>query len=402
MLDLLIPSQQNLEFGAAVQRAINEWQVECWCKPEPRLKASIVVGQDDPEAAVAEIERCAATGNYVQVNISPRANEPLGRRRYWPIYEAAQAAGLPLGIHVGGYGGHAPTGGGWPSYYNEEHHSNAHSVAAQLTSLVIEGVPERFPKLKFVFIEGGFGWVPAITWRMDKHWQRFRDEVPHVKRPPSEYVREHFWFTTQPIEEPDNARHLRAVIEWIGIDRLLFSSDYPHWDFDDSALRLQDAAHRRRACQDLQRQRARRLQARLSRWPATSSPGRPRSPPAATRSSPSAGREIVVFHVNGEFFALLNRCPHEGAPLAKAACVAHLQSDEPGEYKRSRVGELLRCAWHGWEFDMRTGQSYFDPQHTRVRAYPVAVEAGETLAKGPYVAETFPVTVEESYVLIEV
>jgi nitrite reductase/ring-hydroxylating ferredoxin subunit len=109
-----------------------------------------------------------------------------------------------------------------------------------------------------------------------------------------------------------------------------------------------------------------------------------------------AGREIVVFHVNGEFFALLNRCPHEGAPLAKAACVAHLRSDEPGEYQRSRVGELLRCAWHGWEFDMRTGQSYFDPQHTRVRAFPVAVEAGDTLAKGPYVAETFPVTVEET------
>ena len=92
-------------------------------------------------------------------------------------------------------------------------------MAAALTSLVIEGVPERFPKLKFVFIEGGFGWVPAITWRMDKHWQRFRDEVPHVKRPPSEYVRERFWFTTQPIEEPDNARHLRTVIEWIGVDR---------------------------------------------------------------------------------------------------------------------------------------------------------------------------------------
>jgi predicted TIM-barrel fold metal-dependent hydrolase len=170
----------------------------------------------------------------VQINVCPRANEPLGRRRYWPIYAAAEAAGLPLGIHVGGYGGHAPTGSGWPSYYNEEHHSNAHSMAAQLTSLVIEGIPERFPKLKFVFIEGGFGWVPAITWRMDKHWQRFRDEVPHVKRPPSEYVRERFWFTTQPIEEPDNARHLRAVIEWIGIDRLLFSSDYPHWDYDDA------------------------------------------------------------------------------------------------------------------------------------------------------------------------
>ena len=114
------------------------------------------------------------------------------------------------------------------------------------------------------------------------------------------------------------------------------------------------------------------------------------------------GREIVVFHVNGQFFALLNRCPHEGAPLARAACVAHLHSDEPGHFQRTRVGEMLRCAWHGGEFDMRTGQSYCDPQRVRVRSYPVEVEAGAMLAKGPYRAETFPVTVEESYVLIDV
>lgn len=124
-------------------------------------------------------------------------------------------------------------------------------------------------------------------------------------------------------------------------------------------------------------------------------------PPGGNKVVTVEGREIVVFHVNGEFFALLNRCPHEGAPLAKAACVAHLSSHEPGEYKRSRVGEMLRCAWHGWEFDMRTGQSYCDPKHTRVRSYPVRIEPGETLAKGPYVAETFPVIVEESYVLVE-
>ena len=114
------------------------------------------------------------------------------------------------------------------------------------------------------------------------------------------------------------------------------------------------------------------------------------------------GREIVVFHVNGQFFALLNRCPHEGAPLARAACVAHLSSDEPGHFQRTRVGEMLRCAWHGWEFDMRTGQSYCDPDRVRVRAYAVEIEVGETLARGPYVAETFPVTIEESYVLIDV
>jgi predicted TIM-barrel fold metal-dependent hydrolase len=233
VLDLFIFSQQNLDFGAAIQRAINEWQLANWTSREPRLKASILVGQDDTEAAVAEIERCAKVGQYIQINVSPRANEPLGRHRYWPIYARAEELGLPLGIHVGGYGGHAPTGGGWPSYYAEEHQSNAHSMAATLTSFIIEGVPERFPRLKIVFIEGGFGWISSTMWRMDQHFERFRSEVPHLKRRPSEYVREHFWFTTQPIDEPDEARHLRSLIEWVGVDRLLFSSDYPHWDFDD-------------------------------------------------------------------------------------------------------------------------------------------------------------------------
>ena len=233
VLDMFIFSQQDLECGAAIQRAVNEWQLAHWTSRDARLKAAILIGQDGGDLAIAEIDRCAKVGEYVQINISPRANEPIGRRRYWPIYARAEELGLPIGIHTGGYGGHPPTAGGWPSYYAEEHQSNAHTMAAALTSLVLEGVPERFPRLKFVFIEGGFGWISSTMWRMDQHFERFRSEVPHLKRKPSEYVREHFWFTTQPVDEPDEARHLRSLIEWVGIDRLLFSSDYPHWDFDD-------------------------------------------------------------------------------------------------------------------------------------------------------------------------
>src|SRR4030095_5952095 len=135
-------------------------------------------------------------------------------------------------------------------------------------------------------------------------------------------------------------------------------------------------------------------------------------PPGGNKVVEINGRDIVVFHVNGEYFALLNRCPHAGAPLEKAACVARLTSPEPGVYQRSRVGELLRCAWHGWGFDMRHGQSYFDPKRCKIRSEPVAIESGEVLAedlakgledleKGPYVAETFPVHIEDSYVIIE-
>jgi predicted TIM-barrel fold metal-dependent hydrolase len=104
--------------------------------------------------------------------------------------------------------------------------------------MVMEGVFAELPDLRFVMIEGGFGWVPSLCWRMDRAWNRLREEIPHITRPPSETVRQQVWFTTQPMEEPDPRQHLTDVIEWIGWDRLLYASDYPHCDFDDPATAL--------------------------------------------------------------------------------------------------------------------------------------------------------------------
>src|SRR6266536_4788858 len=151
-----------------------------------------------------------------------RTSEPIGRRKYWPMFEAAIAHDLPIGMHFGSQGGQPITGAGWPSMYLEDHAGMSTAFQAQVTSLICEGVFERFPKLKIVLIEGGFAWVPVLGWRMDKHWERMRSETPHLKRPPSEYVREHFWFTTQPIEEPEDPQHLKDIMAWIGWDRLMF------------------------------------------------------------------------------------------------------------------------------------------------------------------------------------
>jgi 3-phenylpropionate/trans-cinnamate dioxygenase ferredoxin subunit len=74
----------------------------------------------------------------------------------------------------------------------------------------------------------------------------------------------------------------------------------------------------------------------------------------------------------------------------------------PGAYRYERRGEIVRCPWHGWEFDLRSGQSWFDPVHTRVRSYEVRVEPGAAVARGPYVAETYRVSVEDQYVVVEV
>jgi uncharacterized protein len=225
--------ERNLEFAAALSRAVNDWQLEAFVQPEPRLRAGIVVPQEDAAFAVSEIERRAGDARFAQVLISPRSSDPLGHRRYWPIYAAAQAANRPIALHVQGFsGGHASTGSGWPTYYMQEHYAASSGMQNTVTSLVFEGVFERFPALKVVLIEGGFAWAPALAWRMDKHWERLRAETPHVKRPPSEYVRTQCWFTTQPIEEPEQPAQLADVIGWLGWDRLMFSTDYPHWDFD--------------------------------------------------------------------------------------------------------------------------------------------------------------------------
>lgn len=226
--------ERNPDLSAAMARAVNDWQLAEWVEPEPRLRAGVVVPQDNPEAAVAEIERRAGDDRFVQVVMSTRPNETLGARKYWPIYAAAAEAGLPLCLHPAGYSSGKPsTGTGWPSFYFQEHYTFVPGAQALVSSLVIEGVLEAFPALKVAIIEGGFSWAPALGWRMDRHFETFHREVPHLKRKPSEYMKEHFWWATQPMEEPATAHHIVDVIDWIGWDRILYSSDYPHWDYDD-------------------------------------------------------------------------------------------------------------------------------------------------------------------------
>ena len=129
-----------------------------------------------------------------------------------------------------------------------------------------------------------------------------------------------------------------------------------------------------------------------------------------------AGRSIGIFNLGGEFFALRNRCPHQGGPLCQGRSWGALEAMRPGEFEYSRGGEILACVWHGWEFDIRTGQSWCDPAKLRVRRYDVDTEHGADLSaieadtdsptagmvKGPYVAETYPVEADGDYLVVEV
>jgi nitrite reductase/ring-hydroxylating ferredoxin subunit len=124
-------------------------------------------------------------------------------------------------------------------------------------------------------------------------------------------------------------------------------------------------------------------------------------PPGGRKRVTVGGRAVVVFNLGGEFFALGDRCPHRGGPLSQGRLTGLLEASEPGQYRYSRRGEIIRCPWHSWEFDIRTGRSWCDPKRVRARKYAVTAEPGACLVEGPYTAETFAVTIEKDYVVVE-
>ena len=159
------PALHNVDMAAALCRAANDWMAREWLDREPRLRAGILVPVEDPGLAVEEIERRAPDRRFVQVLLFGAAETMLGRRANWPIYEAAQRHGLPIAIHAGSAARHAPTANGWPTYLIEDHVTFAQTFQSQLLSLIGEGVFTKFPRLRVVLLESGFGWVPNFLWR---------------------------------------------------------------------------------------------------------------------------------------------------------------------------------------------------------------------------------------------
>lgn len=124
-------------------------------------------------------------------------------------------------------------------------------------------------------------------------------------------------------------------------------------------------------------------------------------PPGTRKLVTLDRREIVVFNLGGEFYALANRCPHLGGSLCNGIQTAIVESPEPGVYNASRPGEMIKCPWHGWGFDIRSGRSWCDLT-VAVRQYPACVRSGAVLGESvPNAAETFQVRVEDYYVIVE-
>lgn len=224
------------DMGAAICRAANDWLAEEWLDRDERLRAAITVPLQGPELAVEEIERRAADHRFVQVLVPVSHDMPLGRRRYWPVWRAAERHGLPVAIHAGSAYRHAPTSTGWPTYFLEDYAAEAQAFESALLSLLSEGVFEECPNLTIVLAESGVAWLPSFIWRANKTWRGVRAEVPWAKRAPGDVVRRHVRLTTAPLDLPDDpGRVQRFLAQLAADDMLLFATDYPHCQFDGTA-----------------------------------------------------------------------------------------------------------------------------------------------------------------------
>ncbi len=218
------------EFATALAGAYNDWLIENWLERDERLRVSITIAAQVPEEAAREIDRVGSDSRFVQVVLPASSRDTFGRSFYHPIFEAAERNGLVVGFHQTNA---TETALGLPEYYIEWHTNISQAWQAQLVGLVAHGVFDKFEELKVAMIESSWTWVPSLMWRFDHNYRSLRREVPWVKRMPSEHIRERVRFTTQPMEYPENPQDLYRMFEMIGSeDFLMFSTDYPHWDFD--------------------------------------------------------------------------------------------------------------------------------------------------------------------------
>lgn len=227
----------NADMGIAFTRALNDWIQAEWLDRDPRLAASIVLPMQDTPACLEELDRLAHNQQFVQALVLANGEEPLGKRRYWPIWEKLEKIGIPLGVHAGSSYHNPVTTLGWTNYYIEDYAAQTFGFQAQLANLVTEGVFVKFPEMKVVLIESGVTWLPGFIWRLSKFWRGVRREVPWVDRPPGDIIRDNVRMTVQPLDAPEDAQALEKAINQIQSDEfLLYASDYPHWQFDGDAI----------------------------------------------------------------------------------------------------------------------------------------------------------------------
>ena len=220
------------EVEVALSRAYNSWLCDKVLSSEPRIRSTLYLPLNDPEASYKMVKDFVGRKGVVGFTIVSPHYKAIYDNAYMKTYALLEEANMPLVFH----GAYAWGGDQSLSLCNK--FISVHALGftwfniLHCTNWLCNGLPERFPKLKVCWVESGLAWVPFLMQRLDNEWMMRSSEVPLLKRKPSDYMREMF-YSTQPMEMVNNREALELTFKMINAEtQLMYSSDYPHWDMD--------------------------------------------------------------------------------------------------------------------------------------------------------------------------
>jgi uncharacterized protein len=228
---LFLGTHPQPEIEAALAQAYNRWLCERILQEEKRIVSMLYLPFNDPEAAYRTVQEFGGKPGVVGFMVTAPRYKPVHDNAYMKTYRLIEEMGLPISFHA------AYTWGDQALQLTNRF-IGVHALGfmwfnmVHMTNWVVNGLPERFPKLKVMWIESGLTWAYSLMQRLDHSYMMRTSDCPSLKRKPSEYMQEMF-FSSQPMEMPDDPSILEATFKMIKAEtQLVWSSDYPHWDFD--------------------------------------------------------------------------------------------------------------------------------------------------------------------------
>jgi uncharacterized protein len=228
MLNLSLSPNVAMQTGLAW--AYNRWLCERILAEEPRIKSMIYLPFHDPAACIKTVDYFTGKPGVIGFMVTSTHHRSVFENDYIKLYAMLQERGFPLAFHS--------ATGSEPGLRLFNKFFGVHALGfcwhnmVYLTNWIINAMPERFPKLKTIWIESGLAWVPFLMQRLDNEYMMRSSEVPMLKRKPSEYMRE-MYYSSQPMEMTDNRESLELTFKLINAEaQLLYASDFPHWDMD--------------------------------------------------------------------------------------------------------------------------------------------------------------------------
>ena len=229
MLHLGLHPQPEME--GALAQAYNMWLTDRILPEDDGIVTLVYLPFNTPEEACRTVERFANKKGVIGFCVTSARHKPLHSNEYMKLYRMIEESGKPIAFHAG-YHWQDPSLQTLPNFLSVHALGFVWCSMVMLTNWILSGIPEKFPKLKSIWVESGVAWIPALMQRLDDQYLMRQSEAPLLKRMPSDYMRENCWYTCQPMEKA-NMKALELSFEMIKADtQLLYASDWPHFDFD--------------------------------------------------------------------------------------------------------------------------------------------------------------------------